>query len=163
MPAFATCSARQLRRLARWGDLIEVQANQVLVREGHSDWWFFVVVSGRVTLSRDGVATGELLPGAHLGEAALIGLRPQPLTATAAEPCVLFLLGPRYVLSLLSSSAGFRRAIAPDVEPKQFAEFTHRMHAEEKRSGAQSRHATPRLLRWRAHLGEVFRDQPAAT
>src|SRR4051794_21522105 len=114
MPAFATCSARQLRRLARWGDLIEVQANQVLVREGHSDWWFFVVVSGRVTLSRDGVATGELLPGAHLGEAALIGLRPQPLTATATEACVLFLLGPRYVPSLLSSSAGFRRAIAPD-------------------------------------------------
>ena len=127
---FATFSGRQLRRIARWGDLIEVQSDQVLAREGHSDWWFFVVVSGRVTLSRDGVSTGELTQGAHFGEAALIGLRPQPLTATATESCVLFVLGPRYVLSLLSSSAGFRRAIAPDVEPKQFADYTHRMHAE---------------------------------
>ena len=127
---FATCSARQLRRLARWGDLIEVPADQVLVREEHSDWWFFVVVSGRVTLSRADVTTGELLPGAHFGEAAIIGLRPQPVTATATGSCVLFVLGPRYVLSLLSSSSGFRRAIAPHVQPKQFADFTHRMHAD---------------------------------
>src|SRR3954465_5414899 len=130
MPVFATCSARQLRRLARWGDLIEVPADQVLVREEHSDWWFFVVVSGRVTLSRAGVTTGQLLPGENFGETALIGLRPQPLTATATGSCVLFVLGPRYVLSLLSSSSGFRRAIAPHVEPKEFADFTHRMHAD---------------------------------
>jgi len=129
MPAFATCSTRQLRRVARWGDLIEVQANQVLVREGHSDWWFFVVVSGRVILSCDGAGAGELLPGAHFGESALIGLRPQPMTATAAEPSVLFVLGPRYVLSLLSSAAGFRRALALQAEPKRFAEFAHRMQA----------------------------------
>ena len=131
---FATCSGRALRRLARWGDLIEVQAEQVLAREGHSDWWFFVVVAGRVTLSRDGVVTGELAPGAHFGEAALIGLRPQPLTATATESCVLFVLGPRYFLSLLSSSApssaGFRRVIAPHVAPKQFAEHIQGLHIE---------------------------------
>src|SRR3954469_20794971 len=130
MPVFATCPVRQLRRISRWGDVIAVQAGQVLVREDHSDWWFFVVVSGRGTLSRDGRATGELLPGAHFGDAALIGLRPQPSTATAAESSVLFVLGPRYVLSLLSSSAGFRSAVAPEVEPRQFAEFAERMHAE---------------------------------
>jgi len=130
MPVFAACPARQLRRISRWGDLIEVPAGQVLVREEHSDWWFFVVVSGRVTLSRAGRTMGELLPGAHFGEDALIGLRPQPATATAAESCVLFVLGPRYVLSLLSSSAGFRRAVAPEVEPRDFAGFVHRMHAE---------------------------------
>lgn len=127
---FATCPARQLRRISRWGDLIEVQAGQVLVREEHSDWWFFVVVSGRITLSREGRAIGELLPGAHFGDGALIGLRPQPATATAADSCVLFVLGPRYVLSLLSSSSGFRRAVAPEVEPKDFAGFVQRMHAE---------------------------------
>src|SRR3954447_23097486 len=82
MPVFATCSYRQLRRVARWGDLIEVPADQVLAREGHSDWWFFMVVSGRVTLSRDGTPTGELSRGAHFGDFALIGLRPQPFTAT---------------------------------------------------------------------------------
>ena len=130
MPVFAACPARALRRISRWGDVIEVPAGQVLAREDHSDWWFFVVVSGRVSLSREGQAVGELLPGSHCGDAALIGLRPQPATATAAESCVLFVLGPRYVLSLLSSSAGFRRAVAPEVEPRDFADFTRCMHAE---------------------------------
>jgi PDZ domain-containing secreted protein/CRP-like cAMP-binding protein len=128
LPAFAGCTARQLRRLARWGDLIEVAAQQVLVRQDHSDWWFFVIVSGRVALTRDGDVVDELLPGSHFGEAALIGLRPQPMTATALEPTVVFALGPRYVLSLLSASTGFRRAVVPDVPARQFAEFAQRMH-----------------------------------
>src|SRR5205085_6345484 len=112
LPAFAACTSRQLRRVRRWGDLIEVGADQVLARQDHSDWWFFVVVSGRVALTTDGRVVGELRPGAHFGENALIGLRPQPVTATAPESTALFALGPGYVLSLLSASVGFRRAVA---------------------------------------------------
>jgi hypothetical protein len=110
-------------------------------------------------LSREGKATGELLPGAHFGDFALIGLRPQPLTATAAESCVLFVLGPRYVLSLLTSSAGFRRAVAPQVEPKRFAEFAQRMHAE----GETEWRALAARSAALAAVGASARAKPAAS
>jgi PDZ domain-containing secreted protein len=116
--------------VGRWGDLIEVAAGQVLVRQDHSDWWFFVVVSGRVSLSRTGDVVGELMPGSHFGQAALIGLRPQPVTATAAEPSVVFALGPRYALSLLTASPAFRRTVVPGVAVGEFAAFAQRMHDE---------------------------------
>jgi CRP-like cAMP-binding protein len=161
LPAFAACTPRQLRRVSRWGDLLEVAAGQVLVREDHSDWWFFVVVSGRVALSRNGVTTGELPPGAHFGEVALIGLRPQPVTAVAVEPTVLFVLGPRYVLSLLSASRGFRNRVVPGVATAEFPAFAQRMHdvgqAEWRRLAAEHRAAAARDLP--AQRGAPQRDR----
>ena len=127
--AFAACTPRELTRIAKWGDLTEVTPGHVIVREGHSDWWFFVVVSGRVTLSHGSQPVGQLGPGEQFGETALVGLRPQPATATADETSVLFVLGPRYVLTLLSRSRGFRSALFPDVDPRDFSEFGRRMHA----------------------------------
>jgi CRP-like cAMP-binding protein len=146
MPAFALCTPRELKRIAKWGDLTEVAAGHVIVRQDHSDWWFFVVVSGRVTLSRDGRQSGQLRPGSHFGESAILGLRPQPATATADETTVLFVLGPRYVLTLMSRSRGFRHAVFPDVRVAEFAEFSRRMHAEgedEWRQIAASHRLTP--------------------
>ena len=146
MPAFSACTPRELKRIAKWGDLTEVAPGHVIVRQGHSDWWFFVVVSGRVTLSRDGQHSEELMPGAHFGESAIMGLRPQPATATAGEKTVLFVLGPRYVLTLMSRSRGFRQAVFPDVRLAEFAEFSRRMHAEgedEWRLIAASHRLTP--------------------
>ena len=130
IPAFAACTPRELTRIAKWGDLTEVAPGHVIVREGHSDWWFFVVVSGRVTLTRGSRSVGRLGPGEQFGETAILGLRPQPATATADETSVLFVLGPRYVLTLLSKSRGFRAALFPDVKARDFAEFGRRMHAE---------------------------------
>ena len=130
MPAFAQCTPRELKRIAKWGDLTEIAAGHVIVRQDHSDWWFFVVVSGRVTLTVDGEPTAELRPGSHFGESAILGLRPQPATATADETTVLFVLGPRYVLTLMSRSGGFRHAVFPDVRLAEFAEFSRRMHSE---------------------------------
>ena len=74
------------------------------------------------------------------------------MTATAAEPSVLFVLGPRYVLSLLSSSRGFRRAIAPQVEPEEFAEFVRAMHADGE---AEWRALARRQARQKRHYERV--------
>ena len=128
LPAFAGCTARELKRIARWGDLIEVGPGQVLVRRDHSDWWFFVVVSGRVDLRQRSGTVGELVAGSHFGETAILGLRPQQVTATATEPTIVFALGPRYVLSLLSSSARFRRAMFADVAPADYPAFAKQMY-----------------------------------
>jgi hypothetical protein len=162
---FAACSPRQLRRIGRWGDLIQVDTGQLLVRQDHSDWWFFVIVSGRVALTADGARVDELTPGEHFGETAIIGLRPQPVTATALEPTVLFVLGPRYVLSLLSASAGFRRTVAPDVDEDEFAAYAQRMHDEgqsewQRLAVAHRTVAAPVVAAQAARQGTPQRDRP---
>ena len=129
LPAFAHCSGRELRRVMRWGDFVEVQPGQVIARVDHSDWWFFVVVSGRVVVTDPGGGRRELAPGAHFGDAAIVGLRPQPCDAVVAEPSVLFTLGPRYVLSLLPVSTGFRQALLPGVSASDYPAYFRRLHA----------------------------------
>src|SRR5688500_12949382 len=51
MPVVAGCSRRQIWRLGRWGDIIEVQPRSVLAREDRSNHWFFVVLSGSVKVT----------------------------------------------------------------------------------------------------------------
>jgi len=135
LPPLAGCSARELRFIARWGDLITAEPGQVLARRDHSDWWLFVVISGRLTVSNpDGKdADGEdreLGAGEQFGAEAILGLQPQRVTVTAADGCVLFVLGPRYVLSLLSVSGAFRRGLFPDVTAEDYAAYAQRMYDE---------------------------------
>jgi PDZ domain-containing protein len=130
LPAFARCRRAELRRIAQWGELIEVDPGEVLLREDHGDFWFFVLVTGEVRFSRRGSYVGTAGPGSHFGERAIVGLRPQQATATTAEPSVLFVLGPRYVLSLLGDSARFRNVLLPDVGATPYPDFAKRMRDE---------------------------------
>jgi PDZ domain-containing protein len=127
LEAFAGCDRRHLARLARWGDLVQVDEGEVVLREDHADWWFAVVLRGSLSLSRAGRPVAAVEAGRHVGADAIVGLRPQPSTARTAEPTLLFLLGPRYLLSLLTAAPSFQRTLFPEVGPAEYAEFAHRM------------------------------------
>ena len=127
LDVFAGCDRRHLGRLARWGDLVQVDEGEVVLREDHADWWFAVVLSGSLTLTRAGRPVGTVGVGQHVGAGTIVGLRPQPSTVRTAEPTLLFLLGPRYLLSLLTAAPSFQRTLFPDVGPADYPEFAHRM------------------------------------
>ncbi len=127
---FAGCTRRQIWRLARWGDIIEVEKGAVLAREDRSNHWFFVVLAGsvKVTHRRRDVAT--LRRGGHFGEVAVIGFRPQPATVTAVEPTVLFVLGRRQFVSLVAMDQSIQRALFPDSAAEGYRPFVRKMHEE---------------------------------
>ncbi|HET6907775.1 MAG TPA: cyclic nucleotide-binding domain-containing protein [Mycobacteriales bacterium] len=127
---FVACPPRDLKFIARWGDLISVEAGQVLARRDYSDWWFFVVVSGALACVDKAGATTEIGPGEHFGADTILGLRPQRQTASATGPSVLFVLGPRYLLSLLSVSAHLRRGLFPAVDLDAYDAFAKRLYDE---------------------------------
>lgn len=128
LPAFSGCDRRGLRRLTQWGEVVEVEAGEILVREDRGDFWFFVVISGQIRLTRKGSAIGSVGPGEHFGHHAIVGLRPQHATAVTTETTTLLILGPRYVLSLLASYPRFQLALFPDVDPAEYLAFVKRMH-----------------------------------
>ena len=127
LDVFAGCDRRLMARLARWGDLVHIDPGEVVLREDHADWWFLVVLSGSLTLTRRGRAVGTAGAGQHLGADTIVGLRPQPATVRTAEPTLLFLLGPRYLLSLLTAAPSFQRTLFPEVGPADYHDFSHRM------------------------------------
>ena len=127
LPVFAPCDRRHLSRLARWGDLVQVDPGEVVLREDHADWWFLVVLSGSLTLTRRGRTVGTVGAGQHLGADTIVGLRPQRTTVRTAEPTLMFLLGPRYLLSLLTAAPSFQRTLFPEVGPAEYQGFSRRM------------------------------------
>src|SRR5207245_1750966 len=52
VPVFAECDRRQIWRIAKWGEVIEVHPGEVLVREDYTDYWFFVLLSGSAQVTR---------------------------------------------------------------------------------------------------------------
>lgn len=128
MHAFAGCSRSQLARIARWGDVAEAGPGDVLVREDHTDFWFFVILAGSVRVTRQGREVATLRRGDHFGEVAIIGFGPQPATVTAMEPTLLFVLGRRYLLSLAATDTSVQRALFPSVAASEYRAFVREMH-----------------------------------
>ena len=130
MPVFNGCARRQLWRVARWGDVIEVPSGAVLAREDRSNHWFFVILAGSVKVAHRRRHVATLHRGGHFGEIAVIGFRPQPATATAVEPTMLFVLGRRHFLSLAATDRSIQRALFPDVAADAYRDFVRGLHEE---------------------------------
>jgi CRP-like cAMP-binding protein len=133
MPVFAGCQPRRLAQIARLGDVVEVGRGDVLVREDHTDYWFFVILSGSARVASRGHTVATLHRGDHFGEIAIIGFRPQQATVTALEPCVLFVLGRSPLLSLAATDASIQRALFPAVATGSYSAFVRELQAEGRR------------------------------
>jgi CRP-like cAMP-binding protein len=94
VPLFSSLSQRQLRRLARDFREREVESGTRLVGEGEKGAnSFFVIVDGAATVTVDGKEVGQLGPGDHFGELALISERVRSATVTADGPVRCLALG----------------------------------------------------------------------
>jgi PDZ domain-containing protein len=98
-PFFRGCSRQEIRRIARMGDFIEIDAGQLLWRKWQIGYWFLVLFSGAVEL-RDAAAVKRIEPGGTLGTEAILSFGPQRETAQTVETVVAFVVGRRHLLSL---------------------------------------------------------------
>jgi CRP-like cAMP-binding protein len=88
---FRDLTAAEVQRLERVAHPRHYDAGAVILHEGQGGIAFFVVVSGKVTISRAGSdgQTQEVRtmgPGGSFGEMALFSDRPRSATVTAVEP-----------------------------------------------------------------------------
>lgn len=157
MRVFSGCDRRQLSRIARTGDVVEVGAGDVLVREDYTDYWFFVILEGSARVVHRGRQVAKLHRGDHFGELAIIGFRPQEATVTAAEPTVLFVLSRQHLLSLVSLDVSVQRALFPEVKPADFPEFRQKLQTEGRRSWDR---LVPRQRRMLQDVGDLNFERP---
>ena len=99
---FSRLSERELADVDKLVDDIEVDAGEVLAREGRLGLESFIVLSGRAAVTIDGEQVAELGPGEIFGEMAILGtVHTRAATVTAITPMRLLVIVPRNLAALL--------------------------------------------------------------
>lgn len=83
MPLFARLGDRELLRVMQSVEVRKYDNEQVVIREGDKGDELFIVLSGKVTVSRGGEVLTRLGAGEHFGEMALIRAVPRSATVNA--------------------------------------------------------------------------------
>lgn len=124
---FTGLNPEQLRLAESLGEARQYAAGQTIVREGEAGDTMFLVLTGKIGISKVSpsgaqVALGNLGPGDYLGEMSVVDAQPRSATAIAAEPVTVRVLkrvdldklsvaAPLVMFNLLKGSGGRLRAM----------------------------------------------------
>jgi serine/threonine protein phosphatase PrpC len=89
MPLFSRLTERELLRVMQAVEMREFKDTEVVIREGDKGDELFIVLEGKVLVSRGEQALTHLGPGEHVGEMALIRSVPRSATVSAVGQAVL--------------------------------------------------------------------------
>jgi signal transduction histidine kinase len=152
----------QLAELASRGATRTASAGEVVSQVGEPSDGLYVVLEGRVAISRAGpggdpVELGDRGPGGSFGEPSLLDPAPRSATVTATEPSRFFVLSREVFLTLLAEcpdvTAGLLAGIGTELrimQERMFAEMV-REHALQVRLHAERFRSLARLVAGVAH------------
>jgi CRP/FNR family cyclic AMP-dependent transcriptional regulator len=123
---FATCSRKDLRKVAHRSEDMRVAAGTTIVREGDIGNEFFVIVDGKASVNRQGRIIATLGPGSGFGELALLEDAPRNATVVADTDMELVVVGQGEFKVLLDEVPGFAH--------KMLAGTAHRLREADARA-----------------------------
>jgi CRP-like cAMP-binding protein len=118
-PLFEGLSRKELVQLARVCEDLEVEPGKVLCEEGQIGHEFFVIIDGRVQVSRKGRRVATLSSGDFVGEVALVTQMPRMASVTTETPVRLFVMTRRDFRGVLDNN--------PNVELKVLRALARRL------------------------------------
>jgi CRP-like cAMP-binding protein len=86
VPLFSSLTLEQAIQVAEWSELRTVDPGRDITPEGASGYSFFVILEGTAEVRHEGSAVGELGPGDHFGEIALLGGGRRTASIVATSP-----------------------------------------------------------------------------
>ncbi|MDH4142772.1 MAG: cyclic nucleotide-binding domain-containing protein [Chloroflexota bacterium] len=111
IPLFSALGKKEIARLGQLMDQIDVPAGRVLMRQGDIGHEMFVIISGKLTVERDGSLVAERGPGSVVGEIALLAEMPRTATVTVVEPAQVFAMGHREFHALMDEMPSVRTSV----------------------------------------------------
>jgi CRP/FNR family cyclic AMP-dependent transcriptional regulator len=110
-PLFDGLSRKELTHLARVSEDLEVEPGKVLCKEGDIGHEFFVIVDGKIKVTRKGRPVATRGGGDFVGEIALLEDVRRTATVTAETPVRLFVLTQNDFRHLLDENPGVERKV----------------------------------------------------
>jgi CRP/FNR family transcriptional regulator, cyclic AMP receptor protein len=110
-PLFDGLSRKELTQLARVSEDLEVEPGTMLCKEGETGHEFFVIVDGKVKITRKGRTIATRGGGDFVGEIALLEEIPRTATVRAETPVRLFVLTRRDFRHLLDENPKVERKV----------------------------------------------------
>jgi CRP-like cAMP-binding protein len=101
VPLFSTCSRKDLQKLGKASDEIEVKQGKVLVEEGKPGHEFFLIEDGTAEVRRNNRKVATLSRGQFFGELSLLDRGPRSATVIANTDMTLVVLGQREFLGVI--------------------------------------------------------------
>src|SRR3954465_8146922 len=106
VPLFSACSRKDLQRIAKASDEVEVKAGRVLVDQGRPGHEFFLILEGTATVRRNNRKVAQLGPGQYFGELSLLDRGPRTASVVADTDMRVLVLGQREFLGVLDDVPG---------------------------------------------------------
>jgi CRP/FNR family cyclic AMP-dependent transcriptional regulator len=116
---FSGCTGSELRKIRSSLDEVEVAKGKVLVEEGTVGLEFFIIVTGRAAVTRNGKKVAGLGPGDHFGEMALLDRHPRSASVVSETDMDLLVLSQRQFNGLLN--------LVPTIARKMLAAMANRL------------------------------------
>jgi CRP-like cAMP-binding protein len=121
IPLFDRFDRKHLERLGMLTEEVDVPAGKVLIRQSELGDDLMVIVSGTVSVERDGAKINSLKPGDFFGEIALIDRGPRTATVTSDTPCRLLVINHRDFHALMDEF--------PEVATQVLVTLAHRLRS----------------------------------
>ncbi len=102
VPMFSACTKKELTEVGKHADEVSFEPGATLVKEGAPGQEFFILLSGKASVTRKGREVAVLGPGDWFGELALLDKSPRNATVTASAPVSVLVLSQRSFKGLLS-------------------------------------------------------------
>jgi CRP/FNR family cyclic AMP-dependent transcriptional regulator len=103
VPLFSGCSKKELEKVAKAADEIEMTEGALVVDQGQTGREAFVILRGDVTIKRNGRKIASLGAGDVVGELSLLDHGPRTATAVCATDCTLLVIDQRRFIGVLDA------------------------------------------------------------
>jgi CRP-like cAMP-binding protein len=111
LPLFSSCSKKELGRIARAGDEVQVENGKQLVDQGEMGREAFVILSGTAAVKRNGRKIATLGPGDPVGELSLLDRGPRTASVYATSDMTVFVLSSQRFNAVLDDAPGLSRKL----------------------------------------------------
>lgn len=127
VPVFAQCTADEIRAIANVAQENLFEPAQIIVTQGTPGQAFYLILSGRVEILRDGVSLGAFGTGDFFGEMSLLDSAPRSATIRAVEQTTCLMLSSWDFKALLEKN--------PSIAIKLLEVLSRRLRVADERIG----------------------------
>jgi CRP/FNR family transcriptional regulator, cyclic AMP receptor protein len=115
IPLLSGCSQRELQRVAKAADEVEIAEGTTIIEQDKLAREAFVIVSGTAEVRRDGVKVAVVGPGECVGELALLDHQPRTASVVALEPMNLLVISSQAFTALLDDAPTMTRKLLQNL------------------------------------------------